>query len=117
MADFDLSTVATAVEWEPWDGKVFAITMTVGDYEAPDMGYNFIADPGNGSYSAGTVFDLTLIETQGERKPGSAISWFLDDESVSGQTVTLTSGTHLIEARFTTTEGKTKIVELEVNVN
>ena len=96
---------------------LFEFVLTVGDYEAPDMGYNYIADPGNGSYTAGTVFNLQLIETQGDRKPGSVIQWFFDDEAVSGPTVTLPSGTHLIEARFTTTEGKTKIVELEVSVN
>ena len=97
---------------------IFDIILTVGDYEAPDTGYNYIADPQNGVYSEGYTFPLTLVETAGDRKPGTAISWYFDDEPVSTTSVTLTtSGTHLIEARFTTTAGKTKIVELEVNVN
>ena len=113
VSEYNLTSTGERYSWD----VIFDFVLNVGDYEAPDTGYNYIADPGNGSYTAGTVFDLTLIETQGERKPGSAIQWLFDDEPVSGTTVTLTSGTHLIEARFTTTEGKTKIVELEVAVN
>lgn len=116
MGDFDLSTVASLVDWDPWAGMVFAIKMTVGDYEAPDMGYNYIADPKGGSYAVGDVFELNLIETEGDRKPEGAIEWFFDDEPVSGS-VTLPSGNHVVEARFTTTEGKRKVVELEINVN
>ena len=96
---------------------IFDIILTVGDYEAPDTGYNYIADPQNGSYSAGYSFPLTLIETQGDRKPQGTIAWYMDDEPVSGASVTLPSGTHVIEARFTTVDGKNKIVELEVSVN
>ena len=91
---------------------VFDFTLTIGDYQAPDTGYNYIADPGNGQYSEGAVFDLTLVETAGARKPGSDIAWYLDGEPVTGTSVTLTAGAHLVEARFTTTEGKTKVVEL-----
>ena len=91
---------------------LFEFYLTIGDYEAPDTGYNYIADPKNGRYSAGDAFDLTLVETEGARKPGSDIGWYLDDEPVSGPSVTLSAGTHVVEARFTTTEGKQKVVEL-----
>lgn len=113
MADFDLETVA----WESAEDIVFAIKMTVGDYVKPDTGYNFIADPKNGSYSAGDVFELILNETTGTRKPASAIEWLIDDEPVSGTSVTLTAGSHVIEARFTTESGEKKVVELELEVN
>ncbi len=96
---------------------IFDFVLTVGDYEVPDTGYNYIADPQNGSYSAGYSFPLTLIETQGDRKPQGTIAWYMDDEPLSGTSVTLPSGTHVIEARFTTADGKNKIVELEVFVN
>jgi M6 family metalloprotease-like protein len=96
---------------------LFDFVLTVGDYEIPDTGYNYIADPQNGSYSAGYSFPLTLIETQGDRKPQGTIAWYMDDEPLSGTSVTLPSGTHVIEARFTTADGKNKIVELEVSVN
>lgn len=91
---------------------VFDFTLTIGDYEAPDTGYNYIADPKNGSYSAGDVFDLVLVETAGTRKPGTDVTWYLDDEPVTGTAVTLSAGTHVVEARFTTTEGKNKVLEL-----
>ena len=94
--------------------RVFDFTLAIGDYEGPDVGYNYIADPGNGFYSAGSVFPLTLVETEGERRPGSAIAWYLDDEPVSGTAVTLQAGTHVIEARFATVEGRQKVVELTV---
>lgn len=107
-----------------WEAEVYsdaalclAIRITVGDYVEPDTGYSFIADPKNGSYSAGDVFELNLIETTGDRKPASAIEWLLDDEPVSGTTVTLTAGSHVIEARFTTAAGDKKVVELELEVN
>ena len=102
-------------ERSSWD-VIFDFTLTVGDYEAPDTGYNYIADPKNGSYSAGDVFDLALVETTGDRKPGTDIAWYLDDEPVSGTSLTLSAGSHVIEARFTTTEGKRKVVELEITV-
>ena len=91
---------------------LFEFYLTIGDYEAPDTGYNYIADPKNGRYSAGDAFELTLVETEGARKPGSDIGWYLDDEPVSGPSVTLQAGTHVVEARFSTTEGKQKIIEL-----
>ena len=116
MGDFSLSTVATTVNWEPWSGQVFAIRMTVGDYEAPDTGYNYIADPKSGAYSSGDVFEFNLVQTSGDRKPSGEISWYFDEEPVSAQSVTLTTGPHLVEAHFTTSEGKTKVVELEINV-
>ena len=97
-------------------GALFEFYLTIGDYEAPDTGYNYIADPKNGRYSAGEVFDLTLVETEGARKPGSDIAWYLDDEPVSGPSVTLSAGTHVVEARFSTTEGKQKVVELTLTV-
>ena len=116
MADFDVNDLQT-VAWEAWDGYVFAIKMTVGDYVKPDTGYNFIEDPKNGSYSAGDVLDLVLIETTGARKPASEIEWIFDDEPVSGTSVTLSSGSHVIEARFTTESGDKKVIELELEVN
>lgn len=91
---------------------LFEFYLTIGDYEAPDTGYNYIADPKNGRYSVGDAFELTLVETEGARKPGSDIAWYLDDEPVSGPSVTLSAGTHVVEARFSTTEGKQKVVEL-----
>ena len=78
---------------------------------------NYILNPGSGMYSVGDVFALTLIETTGSGRPNGTVSWFFDDEPVSGQSITLKyAGKHLVEARFPVAGGKTKIVELEINV-
>jgi len=113
------------------EDRIYDFKLAIGDFTPADPGYNYIACSGEGVYggdvvggvssgvicSAGTTIALTLVETTGERKPGSAISWYLDDELIScgsGISVTLSPGTHIAEARFTTSSGKTKVVELEI---
>ena len=110
----EYNTTSTGERYS-WD-VIFDFTLTLGDYEAPDTGYNYISDPKNGAYNDGDVFQLNLVQTTGPRKPSGAVSWYFDDEPASAQSVTLTTGSHVIGARFTTSEGKTKIVELELNV-
>ena len=111
VSEYNLTATGTRYSWD----VIFDFTLTIGDFDAPDTGYNYIDDPKNGTYSAGDVFALTLVETEGARKPGTDITWYLDDEPVSGSSVTLTAGAHVVKARFVTTEGKTKIVELELS--
>lgn len=110
ISNYDLTSTGTRTDAD----AVFEFTLGIGDYEAPDTGYNYIADPKNGTYAAGDSFDLTLVETAGARKPGSEVAWYLDDEPVTGTSVTLTAGAHRVEARFATTEGKTKVIELSL---
>ena len=112
----------TAVSWSTLNYGNLLIYVVLDD--SSEVDYNYIENPGYGTYAAGESFPLKLIEAAGSRKPGSAIRWYFDDELVatsnsadSGQSVSLKyPGHHLIEARFTTSDGKTKIVELEVNV-
>ncbi|MBR4775322.1 MAG: M6 family metalloprotease domain-containing protein [Bacteroidales bacterium] len=79
------------------------------------LNYNVIANPGNGVYSAGSSFALELVES--EAQPVSDVAWFFDDEPVSGSSVTLTAGIHVVEAHLTLTTGATKILELTLTVN
>lgn len=74
------------------------------------LNYNIIDNPGNGVYSAGSTFNLSL--TLSEAQPVSSVVWYFDDEPVSGTSVTLTTGTHVVEAHLTLTTGETKILEL-----
>lgn len=79
--------------------------------------YNYISDPNLGKYSIGETLALELIEVSGDRKPGTTISWFYDDEPVSDTSITFAkAGYHTIGAKFTTTAGNSKIVELEIVV-
>ena len=62
------------------------------------------------------MFELVLNQTTGDRKPQSSITWYLDEERISSSSVVLTTGYHLIEAHFTTQNGTSKVVELELSV-
>ena len=108
VSEYNLTSTGERYSWD----MLFDFILTVGDYEAPDTGYNYISDPKNGAYSPGDVLPLSLIETEGDRKPQGAISWYYDDDPVTTGSVTLTSGEHTIQAQFTTVTGKNKIVEL-----
>ena len=79
------------------------------------LNYNVIANPGNGVYTAGSSFALELEES--EAQPVSSVAWYFDDEPVSGPSVTLPAGTHVVEAHLTLESGATKILELTLTVN
>ena len=76
------------------------------------LNYNVIANPGNGVYAAGSAFALNLVES--ESQPVSSVQWFFDDEPVSGTSVVLPAGSHVVEAHLTLASGETKILELNL---
>lgn len=78
------------------------------------LNYNVIANPGGGVYSVGSDFALSLTES--EAQPVSSVAWFFDDEPVSGSSVRLTAGKHVVEAHLTLVSGESKILELTLNV-
>lgn len=79
------------------------------------LGYNSIADPGKGNYSAGDKFELKLNASR--RYLPSSTKWYLDGKRVTGESITLVSGNHTIKAELTISSGTNEIVELEINVN
>ena len=79
-----------------------------------ELEYSVIANPGNGTYHSGDSFNLALEEA--EARPVSAVLWYFDDEPVSGDAVTLTAGSHVIEAHLTLADGSTQIVTLQITV-
>ncbi|MBQ7459368.1 MAG: M6 family metalloprotease domain-containing protein [Bacteroidales bacterium] len=78
------------------------------------LNYTVIANPGGGVYTAGGIFALEL--EQSEAQPVAGVEWYLDDEpvgtSISGGSVVLSAGTHLVEAHITLAGGESKIIEL-----
>ena len=78
------------------------------------LNYNVIANPGNGVYTAGSTFNLSL--TTSDAQPVSSVQWYFDDEPVSSSSVVLTAGTHVVEAHLTLVSGETKILELTLQV-
>ena len=78
------------------------------------LNYNVIANPKGGAYSVGDIFSLELEES--EAQPVSSVQWYFDDEPVNTASVTLTAGTHVVEAHLKLTSGVTKILELSIQV-
>ena len=110
------TSVSNSFSWSELSGYGNLLVYVRLD-DSSKVDYNHIANPGYGNYSVGDTFALTLVEAEGNRKPGTAIQWYFDDEPVSGESITLKyAGCHLVEARFTTADGKTKVVELEITV-
>ena len=62
------------------------------------------------------TLDLNLVRVSNDHAPGTDISWYFDDEPVSGKVTFTRAGRHTLEARFTTVAGRRKIVELEITV-
>lgn len=88
------------------------------------LNYNVIANPCNGSYSAGSYFTPELEVSQAQ--PVSSVQWYIDDEPIGevittspfqGPSVRLSAGQHLIEAHLSLSDGSTKILELSVTAN
>lgn len=77
------------------------------------MGFNSIDDPNGGSYKAGNIFYFNLLETE-THKPVS-VSWRYDGATAS-KSVTLTAGTHLVQAILGYDDGSKETLELEINV-
>ena len=78
------------------------------------LNYNVIDNPGNGHYTAGSAFSLSLADGSVDV---SSVAWFLDDEPVSGSSVVLTAGTHVVEAHITLVSGEERILELTVQAD
>ena len=110
------TSVSNNISWSELSGYGNLLVYVRLD-DSSKVDYNHIDNPGYGKYSVGDTFALTLVEAEGNRKPGTDIQWFFDDEPVSGESITFKyAGYHLVEARFTTVDGKTSVVELELSV-
>jgi len=63
-------------------------------------------------YSAGSSFALELVESAAQ--PVASVAWYFDDEPVTGSSVSLKAGTHVVEAHLTLVSGATQILELTI---
>ena len=112
-------------EWKQLPNRDLGLYVSTVGHTAPrppkeisslaDMGFNSIADPGNGSYTAGSAFALEL-ELAADSAPRS-VSWFFDGNAVSGSgPVTLPTGTHTVAAILKHPDGSTETLELTLDV-
>ncbi len=108
---------ATPVSWLPMKKYDLALSATVGEVLVPtalsDIGFHSI-DPGSGTYKAGNTFKLRLKEAH-SRRP-SSVSWYYDGVPVSGSSVQLSSGVHVVEAQLAFEGGATEVLEMEIEV-
>lgn len=110
-----------------WAGETMAYTLGSIAYSAGNVTFNmgsgfpgtrrmsYINDPNAGVYSAGDVFVLELIPSTVDAP--TATTWYVDGAAVGTPSVTLTAGSHVIEARLKLKSGATQRVELELDVN
>lgn len=79
------------------------------------MGFNSIADPGNGSYAAGESFPLELALVEGVT--ATAETWTYDGQDVTGsKSVSLTAGTHKLTAKVSLSDGSKETLRLVLSV-
>ena len=116
MGYFGTYNGTRAVSWEDMtvDGIYYTPVLSAGLGEPvqPEMGFNHIANPGNGVYAAGSRFDLTLVRYEDD--PYTTLSWTFDGLAVQGGSVTLTAGSHTVRAHLTYPDGTAEVITLEI---
>ena len=113
-------TTFTAKSWNEIDSETVLSDITFNGTQvsfhatvpAEEIDYNVIANPGNGVYAAGSLFEFKLIES--ELYPATSVSWFFDDEPVSASSVRLKAGAHTVEAEINIGSGYSYTVTLEI---
>ena len=114
-------TSYTPMSWNkvPGDVAFSGITFSGGlvtltaDVPRVDLDYPFIADAG--SYRAGDRFTFALDCPEDVEVPAS-VDWYYDDEPAGADAVTLTAGSHVVDARLTYADGRKAVVTLEIDV-
>ena len=105
-----------AVTWNEMskDGKYYTpvLSAIVGEPVQPELGFNHIANPGNGTYAAGDRFELALVQYADD--PYTALSWKFDGQAVQAGSVTLTAGKHLVEAHLIYPDGAVEVIRLTI---
>ena len=96
------------------NGKYYTpvLSAAIGEPVQPELGFNHIANPGNGSYRAGDRFDLSLVRYEDDAP--SSVSWVYDGNAVQGGSVTLTAGSHTVEAHLTYPDGTAEVIRLVI---
>ena len=122
---FPGTSKVTSYTAKSWNGVDSDITLSNISYSndqvsftvtvpSEELAYNVIANPGNGVYNAGDIFTLAIEESEARAVVSTA--WYYDDEPVTGESVVLTAGQHVIEAVLTFALGGTQTVTLEITV-
>ena len=105
-----------AISWNEMskDGQYYTpvLSAAVGEPVQPELGFNHIANPGNGTYAAGDRFELALVQYADD--PYTSLSWKFDGQAVQAGSVTLTAGKHLVEAHLIYPDGAVEVIRLTI---
>jgi hypothetical protein len=110
----------TPESWNGVEGDISLEDITFADnlvtvralVPSEELDFNTIA--GAESYRVGDRFTFALEEAEG-RHPETVV-WYYDDEPAGADSVTLTSGRHVVEARLSYADGRTERLTLEITV-
>lgn len=85
------------------------------EWSLAKMGFNSIADPGNGVYKDGDTFPLELALVEGVTATSEV--WTYDDKDVTGaKSIALTYGPHMLTAEISLSDGTKETLQLKINV-
>ena len=115
LAEFNQNRANSWSLMEDGDGAFYTpvLSASVGEPVQPELGFNHIANPGNGTYAAGDRFDLALVRYADDTP--SSVSWTFDGQAVQADAVTLTAGAHAVEAHLTYPDGSVEVIRLVIN--
>ena len=106
-----------AISWKEMvkDSQYYTpiLSASIGEPVQAELGFNYISNPGNGSYKAGERFDLTLVRYEDDAP--STVAWKFDGQSVQADSVNLTAGSHTVEAHMTYPDGSREVIRLSIN--
>ena len=107
-----------------WNGVESPITFSNISYAndmvtlratVPSEDLDFVTIADAGSYHAGDRFTFELVRPEEVEAPASVV-WYYDDEPAGADSVTLTAGTHVVDARLTFADGSQQVLTLEIEV-
>jgi M6 family metalloprotease-like protein len=90
------------------------ISASVGEPVSAELGFNHIDNPGNGIYKAGDRFTFKLNRYEDDAP--SSVAWKYDGQTVKADSVSLTAGSHMVEAHLTYPDGSAEVIRLVINV-
>ena len=116
MGYYGVYNGSRAISWKDMvvDGKYYTpvLSASVGEPVQPELGFNYIDNPGNGTYKAGERFNLKLVRYEDDAP--SAVTWVFDGQTVQADSVSLTAGSHTVEAHLTYPDGTAEVIRLVI---
>ena len=113
--DWAGETSTTTFEHIGYASGTVTLTANVPPDDISLLGYNFIDNPGSGTYSNNSRFYFNLVTA--ESNPPSSVAWYYDDVRKTSSYVTVRTGEHTVRAELTYDDGTTETLILEITVN